>query len=287
METKIAEKKVLLNHKIQKGILIVGLSLLSLCSFLLLYSFKIEPYWLQIKNITFDIDNAPEALSDITIVQITDLHCGKFMDPQFYKNTVDEVMKIDPDIIVLTGDYVEADVKYFDLCRDQLKRLDPPLGTYAVMGNHDYLAGQEELTRSLEELGIDVLFNENVEIKVDGESLWILGVDDLWFGTPDIEQALIGIPEEDVKILLCHEPDYADIAKKYPVDIQLSGHSHGGQVRLPFRGALILPKDAEKYDLGLYQLDDLQLYVNPGIGMLNDPAVRFGCPPEISVFRIK
>lgn len=123
-------------------------------------------------------------------------------------------------------------------------------------------------------------------VEEDGARLWIAGIDDVLTGAPDLHNALRQVPVGDVTILLAHEPDYADAASRFPVHLQLSGHSHGGQVRLPLLGAPILPSLARKYPAGLRQVGNLQLYTNRGIGVI-DPPIRINCPPEITLLTLR
>lgn len=118
-----------------------------------------------------------------------------------------------------------------------------------------------------------------------GQKLWLAGVDDVYEGAPDLKKTLSNIPDEDCVILLCHEPDYADTVREYSVDLQLSGHSHGGQIRLPLIGPPYLPELGRKYPIGMYNFGHLTLYTNVGIGTIRIPA-RWNCPPEITLFTL-
>jgi hypothetical protein len=138
----------------------------------------------------------------------------------------------------------------------------------------------------LRQAGIQVLRNRAVPLERDGKRIWLAGVDDVLAGVDDLDEALRGVPAAEAVILLVHEPDFADQAATYPVDLQLSGHSHGGQVRFPFVGALYLPKLARKYPLGLRHIGRLKLYTNPGVGTLRIP-VRWNCPPEVTLIRLR
>ena len=123
-------------------------------------------------------------------------------------------------------------------------------------------------------------------IEKDGGRFWLGGVDDVLGGSPDLSRALRGIPSDETIVLMAHEPDYADEVAAYPVDLQLSGHTHGGQVRIPFMPPLYLPPLAKKYIWGLYQIRELTLYTNAGIGTVELP-VRWNCPPEVTFIRLR
>jgi predicted MPP superfamily phosphohydrolase len=156
---------------------------------------------------------------------------------------------------------------------------------YAILGNHDHWTDADEVARALQTQPITVLRNAAIPIDRGGARLWIAGVDDVWERHADLDQALRLVPADQATILLAHEPDYADLAAQYSVDLQLSGHSHGGQVQLPFFGSPILPYLGRKYPRGLYQIGSLQLYTNRGLGVVSPP-VRFNCRPEITLFTL-
>jgi hypothetical protein len=133
---------------------------------------------------------------------------------------------------------------------------------------------------------IPVLNNQSVPIERDGARFWLGGVEDVLDRYPDLNATLHDVPAEEPMVLMAHEPDYADQVARYPVDLQLSGHSHGGQVRLPFMRPLYLPRLARKYVWGLYRINALTLYTNPGLGTVNLP-VRLNCPPEITLLTLR
>jgi len=155
-----------------------------------------------------------------------------------------------------------------------------------VLGNHDRDSDPAFISECLQARGIPVLRNSSRAIEVSGSRLWLAGVDDTVVGKPDLNLTLKSIPASEPVIMLAHEPDYADAVKTYPVDLQLSGHSHGGQVRLPFVGALYLPWGAKKYPRGMYRLRQLTLYTNIGLGTIRVP-MRINCRPEITLFTLR
>jgi len=160
------------------------------------------------------------------------------------------------------------------------------MGVFAVLGNHDYWADREAVTEAITKAGITLLINDGVHPNKEEEELHIVGVDDALAGQANVHEALRSVPAEGCAILLAHEPDFADIAAKDPrVALQLSGHSHGGQVRIPFRGPVLLPHLAHKYPQGLWQLENMMLYVNRGIGMSYLP-IRLNCRPEVTLLEL-
>jgi predicted MPP superfamily phosphohydrolase len=190
-------------------------------------------------------------------------------------------------VIALTGDLVNSSWHYIEPCSEILKRFQAALGVYAVLGNHDYWVGFLNLMiRSVAAAGVRLLRNEAVPLTRGSSTLYLVGIDDLWLRLANIRQALETVPGNACKIALMHEPDFADIAAQAEIDLQLSGHSHGGQVRVPGIGPLILPRYGEKYPMGFYRVGNFtRLYTNRGVGVL-PPGVRFNCPPEITLITL-
>lgn len=200
-----------------------------------------------------------------------------------------------PDLIVLTGDFVsepflsrdrERAASAAEPCAKLLRQMQAPYGRWAVLGNHDVNTVPDRITDSLRSQGIQVLINQSVPIEGNGARFWLGGVDDELERQPDLDGTLRNIPSDECVVLMAHEPDYADHVTNHPVDLQLSGHTHGGQVRLPFLGPLYLPPLGRKYVWGLYKIGELTLYTNQGLGTVNLP-VRMNCPPEITLLTLR
>jgi uncharacterized protein len=198
-----------------------------------------------------------------------------------------------PDLIVLTGDFVshpfgEHDgpkgAHFAEPCADVFGRWKG-VPIIAILGNHDHWNGADIVAGALRDRGIQVLRNSALPIERGLQRLWIAGVDDVFEKKADLPTALKSIPQNEATILLAHEPDYADYTARFPVDLQLSGHSHGGQVRIPGIGPIILPALAHKYHTGLNRVGRLQVYTSSGIGVINPP-VRFNCPPEVTLITL-
>ncbi|MCC6442820.1 MAG: metallophosphoesterase [Armatimonadetes bacterium] len=161
-------------------------------------------------------------------------------------------------------------------------------GVYGVYGNHDHWSGDiAGVIAGLRPSGMTLLVNQAVKIKANDYEWWLCGRDDSWAGRPDLPKTLADMPEGAFKILLCHEPDFADTAAKYDIGLQLSGHSHGGQVSLPLTGPIILPPHGRKYPVGLQQVGDTGswVYTSRGIGV-SFPPVRLNCRPEITLLTL-
>ncbi len=220
------------------------------------------------------------------VVQISDLHLEPLHNPELVLRTVAIINSMKPDVIVLTGDYVTHDSRDIMALSAPLAGLKARAGVFAIPGNHDVWNGASRIAGALRHHGITWLRNNGVPLTDKGDTLWIGGMDSIWGGRPHIHEALKDRPGEAPVVLLMHEPDYADhVALASMPLLQLSGHTHGGQVCLPGGHPIQLPSWGRKYSRGLYQVGKVQLYVNRGLGCMDVP-VRFACPPEITEFTL-
>lgn len=255
------------------------------------YSREIEPKLLDVNHHKIINPSIPAGFNQFKIVQFSDTHLGFQYTAKQLKKLVKKINAFNPDIIFFTGDLMDAPNQYHEenIIIPLLKELHAPFGKFAIYGNHDHGGYGTDIYKSIiEESGFKLLLNSHQQIKlIDGSSIYIIGIDDAMLGKPDIETAIEGVPDESYKILLSHAPDCADEAKNYNIQFQLSGHSHGGQVKFPFAGALIKPPFAENYNEGFYTIGStpLTLYVNRGLGTTRLP-FRFLCKPELTVFTL-
>ena len=237
-----------------------------------------------VERVQIPVPNLPNALDGFRIVQISDIHHNHypFTMIELANRAIQMANELEPDLIVLTGDYVWHEVEPIFELMPALAHLNARYGVYAGLGNHDYWTNVEVVTQAIEQEGLPLLVNQGIPISVGKSTLYLASLDDGWSGKPDLAGAMANHPGDAITVLLMHEPD---LASKYAVDkrihLQLSGHSHGGQVRLPFYGPLILPYLAWKYPMGLYNIDGMWLYTNRGLGTTNVP-VRVNCAPEIT-----
>ncbi|HDQ71289.1 MAG TPA: metallophosphoesterase, partial [Chloroflexi bacterium] len=237
------------------------------------------PNWPTIRRVSIPITGLPVALDGYTIVQLSDLHRGPVVTEDDLDRAVGLALRAESDLFVLTGDFVSRTAHYALSCAQALRPLVRERPTLACLGNHDHWTDAVTVAHALTSEGITVLRNESLNV---AEGLWVAAVDDVWERRADLGRALEGIPGAATIVLLVHEPDYADqVVADGRVHLQLSGHSHGGQVRLPFLGVPVLPYLARKYVAGRYQVGHTWLYVNRGIGVVR-PAVRFNCRPEVT-----
>jgi predicted MPP superfamily phosphohydrolase len=266
---------------------------------LALYSGEIARHWTEMTELDISLAGLPRVFDGMRIAQLSDIHLDNMTEPFYLRHVVQEINQMQPDAVFLTGDFVSDGLTSRDYavkaawqCGSLLSELKcRPL--YAVLGNHDVAVGHKEVTEALRGNGITVLHNTHLPIERAGGRFWLAGIDDPVWGDPDpelaIPPAIRNVPDEPI-VLLCHAPDYADDLLAMPagkaVSLMLSGHTHGGQVRLPFVGALELPSMGKKYVEGLFRLGNLKLYVNRGIGTIGLP-FRLNCPPEITLFTLR
>ncbi len=247
------------------------------------YVTRIEPYMLDVTRLILPLRGLPPAFAGTTIVQISDWHLGGWMAVERMMAIADVVNTLQPDIIAITGDFVTRIWAYTpgEITRI-LRSLQANERIVATLGNHDYWTHAPTVRAAIREAGVTLLDNATITLRRDGAALYLVGVDDIWEEHHDLDRALADVPDGAATVLLAHEPDFADeAAATGRIGLQLSGHSHGGQVRLPGKGALILPHLGRKYDSGLYRINGMMLYVNRGLGMVA-PYVRFNCPPEVT-----
>ena len=261
---------------------------------LALYAGEIERHWIEIKHVQIGIADLPEAFDGFRIAQLSDIHLDLFTEPFFLRHAIHKINSLNPDAVVLTGDFITEFMRSptFSLraawhCAEILQSLNCAR-IYGIMGNHDALSNPDEITRALTQHGVQVLRNACLPIERNGARFWLAGLDDPLAGRPDLNKTIParirGLRNEPV-VLLCHEPDYIDPILRHAagqsIRLMLSGHTHGGQVRMPFYGPLTLPMMGKNYVEGLFRRGATQLYVNRGIGTVGVP-FRFDCPPEIT-----
>jgi len=252
------------------------------------YATRVEPYWLGVTAVAVPLRHLPPAFDGFTIAHISDLHLGDWTTAEHLQEVVAQINALAPDLVALTGDIasraypgLQGDITAF------LRDLHAGEGVAATLGNHDHWLNARLVRQAILDAGAWLLLNTHTAIRRGADTLYIAGVDDVWERQDDLDAALAGIPPGPAAtVLLAHEPDFADeVAATGRIGLQLSGHSHGGQVRLPGIGAPVLPWLGRRYDMGLYLLDGMHLYVNRGIGM-TAPFVRFNCPPEITLITL-
>ena len=266
---------------------------------LALYSGEIARHVIEITRPEIRLPNLPQAFDGFHIAQLSDIHLVGFTEPFFLREAVDRINRLRPDAVFLTGDFVTHELLPHKWSIPVAWKCAGILGglectqRYAILGNHDVTVGATAVTEALTASNITVLRNSFSALERGSSRIWLAGVDDPVEGHPNID---LTIPEfirnraDEPIILLCHAPDFADRLLNHPagqaVQLMLSGHTHGGQVRFPFVGPMNLPDLGKKYVEGLFRLEGLQLYVNRGIGTVGVP-FRFNCPPEITSMTLR
>jgi uncharacterized protein len=264
-----------------------------------LYSTEIERHWVEVTHPFIYLPDLPQAFDGMRVVQVGDIHLSPFTESIYVEHVVGLINKMQPDLVLLTGDYVTAQI--FSIkhniaaawkCAEILRGIECT-ERYAVLGNHDVAVGTQDVTEALERHGIPVLNNGYTAIERGNSRIWLTGFADPLTDVVDLRSAvptnIRNRPDEPV-IAMCHAPDYADVLLADPagsaVNLMLSGHTHGGQIRIPFVAPLALPPMGKIYVEGFFRVGNMQLYVNRGIGTVNLP-VRFNCPPELTLHTLK
>lgn len=283
--TPMSKPRIKLIIKITLLALVVGLV------FVLIYAFFIEPNRLVIKEETIQLQDWPANFNNLKVAIISDLHVGSpFIDAQKLQLIVSKVNQAQPDLVVLLGDFVIQNVwggKFVEpeIIAENLKGLHARYGVYAVLGNHDWWYNDQRVRQALEAVGIRVLDDDVARIEQSGQALWLAGLKDAWTNRTDIAGTLRKITDESPVIVLTHNPD---LFPKIPssVILTLAGHTHGGQVNLPFVGRLKVPSEfGQRYAAGHIVEDNHHLFVTTGIGTSIIP-IRFRVPPEIVILTL-
>jgi predicted MPP superfamily phosphohydrolase len=249
----------------------------------------------KVVSIEIPLSRLPQSWDGFRIAQLSDLHYDDYFSVVPIRKAVDLVNGLQPDLVVVTGDFVTSPpserrslqiraAKAIEPCAQLVAEMRARFGILASLGNHDVATDGAYITNVLQSHGISVLRNRSVSFERNGERLWVSGLDDVLEGKYDLKLALKGIPQAELVVLLVHEPDYASYVKD--ADLQLSGHSHGGQIRFPLVGAPVLPVMGREFPRGLRRIGPLTVYTNVGIGTIWVP-MRLNCPPEVTLITLR
>lgn len=250
-----------------------------------IWGFFIEPNRLVVNEETLELQDWPASFDNLKIAVLSDLHVGSpYIDAQKLQLIVSKVNQMQPDLVVLLGDFMSSvrggKVIEPEFIAENLKGLCARYGVFAVLGNHDWWFDGKRVMHALEGVGIRVLENDVARIEINDQAIWLMGLGDLWTSKPDIEGSLAKITDTNPIIVLTHNPD---LFPKIPsrVILTLAGHTHGGQVNLPFVGRLKVPSEyGQRYAAGHVVENNHHLFVTTGIGTSIIP-IRFRVPPEI------
>jgi predicted MPP superfamily phosphohydrolase len=248
-----------------------------------------EAAHIRVTRRTVPVPNLPPAFVGKTVAVVADLHHGPFVGIDFVRAAVGLTNSLAPDVIALVGDYAhKGSDAHTQLppCLDALSALSAPLGVFAVPGNHDMQRGGALYRELIAATPLTDVTNGNRRVALGGDHLWVAGVDDLWWGKPDLNRALAGVPDGAAVVLLSHNPDFAEDRPDGRVGLVLSGHTHGGQAYLPGLGCAWLPsKYGEKYRRGLVQGPASSVFVSRGLGEAGVP-LRINAPPEVCMLTL-
>jgi predicted MPP superfamily phosphohydrolase len=239
---------------------------------------------LSLDRVNIDLERLPNILDGFKIIHLSDIHHSPFTNIEHIKRAVKIANRLKPDMFVLTGDYVSHETQYIAPVAKVLGKLRSEFGTYACLGNHDHWTDAASVTGHFREEGINVLINEGFRFEGRGGSFWLAGVDDHMVGLTDVPAALKGSYPDEMKLLLAHNPIIFRKAVRAGVDLTLSGHTHGGQVKIRDDEKRILPR--RRLSSGLHRRKSSQIYITRGIGTVVLP-VRYQCPPEISLLTMR
>lgn len=255
----------------------------------LLYAREVETRWVEITHPTLTLPRLAPEFDGYTVVQIGDIHLDDWTKPRRLEGIARLVNGQRPDLICITGDFLSYAPRRPALERltGALRKLRAPDGRLAVLGNHDYLAGVEAVRRCLRDSGVEELTNDVRTLRRGAAELHVAGIDDVMEGRGRLDLVLRKLPVSGAAVLLAHEPDFADVsAATGRFDLQLSGHSHGGQIGIPLLRRLVLPPLSQRYTSGLHEVGGMWQYTNRGLGFVK-ARLRFLCRPEITVLTLR
>ena len=239
---------------------------------------------LSLERVEIKLKRLPKKLDGFKIIQLSDIHHSPFTGLEHIERVVKVANRLRPDMFLLTGDYVSHEREYIAPVAAVLGSLKAKYGVYACLGNHDHWTDADLVTHLFRGEGINMLVNEGIRIEARGASFWLAGVDDYMVGKTDVPAALKGSFPDEMKLLLAHNPIIFREAARLGIDLTLSGHTHGGQIKIRDTQKRILPR--RKFQAGHYERKDSQLYVTRGIGTVVVP-MRYQCPPEISLLELR
>jgi predicted MPP superfamily phosphohydrolase len=276
-------RRTFVRHTVRAGIGLTGIA-----GFVTGYGLW-EAAHIRVTRQAVPVPNLPSAFAGKTVAVLADLHHGPFVGIDFIRNAVRLTNALGPDMVALVGDYAHRGTEtHVQLapCLEALSALSAPLGVFAVPGNHDMQRGGAVYRELIAATPLTDLTNANRRVSLGAEHLWVAGVDDLWWGKPNLNRALDDVPAGAAVILLAHNPDFAEDAPNGRVGLVLSGHTHGGQVYLRGLGSSWLPsKYGAKYRYGLVQGPASNVFVSRGLGEAGVP-LRINAPPEVCLLTL-
>lgn len=232
------------------------------------------------------VDDLPQEFDGYRVAFLTDTHVANFVRRSFYRECVRQAMRFEPDLVLLGGDFVTWHRHIPLMAEVLLTDLKAPDGIKAILGNHDYWAGANDVKAAMEPGGVEFIVNRNVRIRRGNAEIAVAGIDEVYRGEPDVEAAFAGIPETMPRLAVTHHPDMVPELAGRRIDLLVCGHTHGGQIRFPFFGAVVVPSRYEaRFAEGFHRVGRVLLYVSRGIGAI--PPLRILCRPEVATFVLR
>ena len=259
------------------------------------YAYHVEPTWLAVNRLTLPVRDLPAPLAGVRVAQLSDFHFGPHIPTGYLEDAVERTAAEKPDLIALTGDFIDRGPAHVAAAAKLFRGLKAPLGVFAVLGNHDFsvhtargVRRHPELARRVADAlateGVTVLRNRSVQVEHNGAKMLVAGVDDLWSGESNPDAAFDGTCTKMPRVVLAHNPQSVEQLVPHRAYVVLSGHTHGGQINWPGLGRLLLGKKARRWAAGLYPLEAGHLYVNTGVGF--GWRFRFGVRPELALLTL-
>lgn len=260
------------------------------------YAYHVEPTWLELNQISLQVRGLAPPFHGLKVAHLSDFHYGDHIPKGYLEEAFERTVSLKPDMIALTGDFIDRGPQHIHKAAKLFRRLDAPLGVFAVLGNHDFSVHtargyrkhpelHKTVTKALMDVGIRVLRNHSVLLERNNSALIVAGVDDLWSLESNPSAALSNRCPKTPRIVLAHNPQSVELFGEHRADVVLSGHTHGGQINWPGLGRVLLGRKARRWAAGLYTHNGSQIYVNKGIGF--GWRFRFGVRPEVAVFTLQ
>lgn len=248
----------------------------------------VNPYEPVLERVTLPLPPEHAGLDGLKIGFVTDTHVGPFISNDDVNRALDLLRPEAPDLLLLGGDYASESPRYVTGVAEVLGVFarELPLGAFGVMGNHDYSISGDYTIDGLRDAGIGMLVNDVAEVRFGGDALWIAGIDETLLGNPDPAGAIARAPDGAAVLALWHEPQFAEQAADAGAFAQVSGHTHGGQIRLPGIGPVGLPVHGKRHVIGMSEARGMPVYTSRGVGVYRPP-MRFNCPPEVTLITLR
>lgn len=245
-----------------------------------------DVYDLEVTRHEVTVPDLPVSFDGYRIAFLTDTHVASFMRRAFYREAVDQTLRFQPDLILLGGDFVTWERHIPLMAEVLLTGLEARDGVYAVLGNHDYWAGADNVLAAMTARGVRFLVNRSMVLRRGEDQLALVGIDELYRGTPDVDATFALVDPKAPCIGVSHHPDIVGLLEGRRLDLLVCGHTHGGQIRVPFFGSIVVPSKHEaRYASGFHRAGQVLMYVSRGLGSI--PPLRILCKPEVATFILR